>query len=309
MILHSEDRLIFLVEVHVTPPLNFSKGEESWRGGDVVMHKFAYKLAERGQRVVTFSEPMFPHENISFITSTYSDDGEMWFLSERLQFPLNETISVYPEIQPGQPFSTKFNARWFLSDDLNCPWIESENDAYFNFSVFKTDKPTQPLRAIHYNFDELYRTNYDRRKGFCHFLHKNIPENYESILEPFNSEDISDWREQGGISYLREKLNEYEYLITFDKQTVMTYLPGLCGCKSIIYNTDEQIEWKNMTPTEYRINYPHHKFGCAFGIEDIEWANKTIDLVPDHLREMEKLDDKTVDNFIEFWEKKVELKI
>ena len=28
-------------------------------------------------------------------------------------------------------------------------------------------------------------------------------------------------------------MNEYEYLITFDKHTAMTYLPGLCGCKSI----------------------------------------------------------------------------
>jgi hypothetical protein len=310
MILHNEGRLIFLMEVHVTPPLDLSKGKESWRGGDLVMHKLAYKLAERGQRVVTFSEPMFPHENISYVLTTFYDDGALWTLSEPIQFPLDKTISIYPQIQPGQPLNTKFNARWFLYDDIcYSTWRDTENDIYFNFSVFKTDKPTQPLRAIHYNFDELYRTNYDRRKGFCHFLYKNMPENYESILEPFNSEDISDWREQGGISYLREKLNEYEYLITFDKQTVMTYLPGLCGCKSIIYNTDEQIEWKNMTPTEYRLNYPHHKFGCAFGIEDIEWANKTIDLVPEHLKEMEKEDDKSVDNFIKFWEKKVELKI
>ena len=309
MILHNENRLTFLVEVHTTPPLDFSKGEESWRGGDVVMHKFAYKLAERGQRVVTFSEPMFPHENISFITSTYSDDGEMWFLSERLQFPLNETISVYPEIQPGQPLATKFNARWFLSDDLNHPWIESENDAYFNFSTWKTDRPTQHLKAIHYNFENLYKTNNGRRKGFCHVLHKYIPKDFESILKPFNSENISGWRERGGISYLREKLNEYEYLITFDKHTAMTYLPGLCGCKSILYNADEHIEWKNMTPEEYRLKHPHRKYGCAFGIEDIEWANKTIDLVPDHLKEMEKEDDKSIDNFIKFWEKKIGFKV
>ncbi|MAH07838.1 hypothetical protein CMI38_06330 [Candidatus Pacearchaeota archaeon] len=308
MILHSEDRLTFLVEVHVTPPLDLSKGKESWRGGDLVMHKLAYKLAERGQRVVIFSEPTFLHENIFFIPSINYDSG-VWVLNESIQFPLNETISIYPQIQPGQPFKTKFNARWFLSDDLNHSWIESENDAYFNFSTWKTDRSTQHLKAVHYNFENLYKTNNGRRKGFCHILHKNTPEDYESILKPFNSEDISDWIERGGISYLREKLNEYEYLITFDKHTAMTYLPGLCGCKTILYNAVEHTEWKNMTPEEYRLKHPHRKYGCAFGIEDIEWANKTIDLVPDHLREMEKLDDKTVDNFIEFWEKKVELKI
>jgi hypothetical protein len=306
MILNSEDRLTFLVEVHVTPPLDLSKGKESWRGGDLVMHKLAYKLAERGQRVVIFSEPTFLHENIFFIPSTNNDDG-MWVLNESIQFPLNETISIYPQIQPGQPFKTKFNARWFLSDDLNHSWIESENDAYFNFSTWKTDRSTQHLKAVHYNFENLYKTNNGRRKGFCHILHKNTPEDYESILKPFNSEDISDWIERGGISYLREKLNEYEYLITFDKHTAMTYLPGLCGCKTILYNAVEHTEWKNMTPEEYRLKHPHRKYGCAFGIEDIEWANKTIDLVPDHLKEMEKEDDKSIDNFIKFWEKKTRI--
>ena len=322
MILHSEDKLTFLVEIHRTPPPDLTSEENSvvWKklyrytGGDIVLHRLAYKLAERNQRVVMFTPPMFPHENILVLDSKLKaptdDDGRDWVLPEKLQYPIKETISVYPEIQPAQPFNTKYNARWFLSDDKNySSWAESENDAYFNFSTWKTDRPTQYLKAIHYNFENLYKTNNGKRKGFCHILYKYTPEDYESILKSFNSENLSDWHDKGGVSYLREKLNEYEYLITFDKQTVMTYLPGLCGCKSIIYNTDEQIEWKNMTPTEYRINYPHHKFGCAFGIEDIEWANKTIDLVPDHLREMEKLDDKTVDNFIEFWEKKVELKI
>jgi len=315
MILKSEDRLTFLVEVHVTPPLDLSKGKESWRGGDLVIHKLAYKLAERGQRVVIFTPPLFPHKNISVLESFKVDannpehDGADWNLPEILQYPKKETIAVYPEIQPAQPFNTKYITRWFLSDDNNySTWRDNPNDAYFNFSTWKTDRSTQHLKAVHYNFENLYKTNNGRRKGFCHILHKNTPEDYESILKPFNSEDISDWIERGGISYLREKLNEYEYLITFDKHTAMTYLPGLCGCKTILYNADEHIEWKNMTPEEYRLKHPHRKYGCAYGFRDIEWANNTIDLVPDHLKEMEKEDDKSVDNFIEFWEKKTGLR-
>jgi len=63
-----------------------------------------------------------------------------------------------------------------------------------------------------------------------------------------------------------------------------------------------------MTPEEYRLKYPQRKYGCAYGFRDIEWANSTIDLVPDHLREMEKEDDKTVENFIDFWRKKTGIK-
>jgi len=38
---------------------------------------------------------------------------------------------------------------------------------------------------------------------------------------------------------------------------------------------------------------------------DISWVNKTIDFVPDYLKELEKIDDKTVDCFVDFWKKKL----
>jgi hypothetical protein len=320
MILKSDGRLIFLVETHTTPPRDFSKGQDlkfgGWRGGDIVLHKLAHNLAKFNQRVLIFTPPLFPHENISVLESYKVDSKDLihrgadWNLPETLQYPIKETIAVYPEIQPAQPFNTKYIARWFLSDDNNySTWRDNPNDVYFSDpEQWHTNKSTLPLKAQYYNFENLYKTNNGRRKGFCHFLHKYTPEDYESILKPFNSEDISDWIERGGISYLREKLNEYEYLITFDKHTAMTYLPGLCGCKTILYNADEHIEWKNMTPEEYRLKYPQRKYGCAYGFRDIEWANSTIDLVPDHLREMEKEDDKTVENFIDFWRKKTGIK-
>jgi hypothetical protein len=326
MILHSEDRLTFFVDEHRTPTKKFrydpwmkTLSEEAFfqlyshGGGTIVLHKFAYKLAERGQRVVIFCEPMWDHDNIiSFKSIIDLSSGKVlkWSLPDTLNFPINSTVSVYSNHQQNNVFGTKYNAIWMMGDDQeHSTWEDTETiDAYFSYSTWKTKRKTMPLKTIHYSFDELYKTNNGKRKGFCHILHKYTPKNYESILKHFNSKDISDWKWSGGIDYLREILNEYEYLITFDKHTAMSYLPGLCGCKTIIYNADEHIEWKNMTPEEYRLKHPHRKYGCAFGIEDIEWANNTIDLVPDHLRKMEKEDDKSVDNFIEFWEKKTGLK-
>jgi hypothetical protein len=46
-------------------------------------------------------------------------------------------------------------------------------------------------------------------------------------------------------------------------------------------------------------------YGVAYGWEDIDWVRKTIDLVPEHLKDLESLYDKTVDNFINFWLKKI----
>ena len=46
-------------------------------------------------------------------------------------------------------------------------------------------------------------------------------------------------------------------------------------------------------------------FGVAYGWDDINWAQKTIDFVPEYLKELEVLDNKTVDNFIKFWKKRI----
>jgi|10_taG_2_1085330.scaffolds.fasta_scaffold100376_1 hypothetical protein len=330
MILHKEDRLTFLIDQHRVPTRKFryepwmkTLKEETFAkmyrhgGGDIAMHKLAYKLAERNHRVVMFCEPMWYHENIiSFKSMLHMNSGDgkgmTWFLPEMMQFPLDSTVSVYSNNQPNNHFNTDYNAIWMLTDDYDhSNWKNTKTeDVFFSYSTWKTKKETIPLKAIHYSFDELYKTNNGRRKGFCHFPHKYTPENYDSIIKSFDSDNIYDWKWSGGIDYLREILNEYEYLITFDKHTAMTYLPGLCGCKTIILNTDDDSwpvdddEWKKLTPEEYRLKHPHRKYGCAFGIEDIEWANRTIDLVPDHLKEMEKEDDKTVDNFIRFWKEK-----
>ena len=59
------------------------------------------------------------------------------------------------------------------------------------------------------------------------------------------------------------------------------------------------------SPTEYRLENPIQAFGVAYGWDDIGWANKTIDLVPNYLKELEKIDNKTVDGFIKYWENKI----
>jgi len=46
-------------------------------------------------------------------------------------------------------------------------------------------------------------------------------------------------------------------------------------------------------------------FGVAYGWDDISWANSTIGMVRDHLIELEKIDQKTIDEFVKYWELKL----
>ena len=68
----------------------------------------------------------------------------------------------------------------------------------------------------------------------------------------------------------------------------------------VVLNTDE-----NITPIEYRMNNPVQMCGVAYGMNDIKWAEQTIGLVKYNLLQLEKQDNKTVDEFIRYWESKI----
>jgi hypothetical protein len=312
---NDDGKLNFLVSIN-TP---FSV---SLTGGVVAMHQLAYKIAEKGHNVYTFCEPEFPHKNISVIPSTLNkQEGFVNYWSwELFNYPLHNTISIYPQITRGNPYGTKHTVRWILYDtEIEIEKDYGKDDVYFNYGNFKTfrETPKNKLTIFNYNFEKLYKENFEDRKGFCHIVHKHTPPNGEIIFEQLNSVSLNDWKTRGAYDYLREQFNKYEYFLTYDQKSFYTLAAGLCGCKSIILNPgrsyefapnaySESQDYQNLlTPTEYRLENPIQMFGVAYGWDDLSWANKTVDMVPNHLKELEKIDDKTVDNFIKYWENKI----
>ena len=78
-------------------------------------------------------------------------------------------------------------------------------------------------------------------------------------------------------------------------------LAALCGCRSIIINTDPLI-----TPDEYREIFPIAKYGISYGWNDIKHADLTRDLLRDFIKSIEKESIKNVASFIDFWVNKVD---
>ena len=315
MTLENNGKINFLIGVH-TP---FSP---ALTGGIVAMHKLAYELADRGHNVYIFCEPEYPHENIRVIPSTLKrQEGFVeWYSWQQFNYNIGNTVSIYPQITRENPFNTKHVVRWVLYDTE--PDIENAygpNDVYFNYGDFKTFKNVEhrPLTVFNYYFDKLYQTNTGKRKGFCHIIHKHTPPDGLEIFKNLNSVDLTNWKSKGAYDYLREQLNQYEYFLTYDQKSFYTLAAGLCGTKSIILNPGQQYEFTGnaltmdekynniLTPTEYRLKNPIQMFGTAYGWEDIQWANNTVDMVKDHLIELEKIDKKTIDNFVRYWEIKI----
>ena len=282
-----------------------SIGYES-KGGSIVGHKLAYELACLGHFVYIHNPPLYPHKNIGVIkTEKFEIDGG-WrysFQTEHFRFKQNHTVSIYSQITGGNPFNTDNVTRWILHDYEEEKWETfKENDYICNYGVFKVPKGTEqsPLTTLDYKFDKLINYNNPNRGGFAHLFHKNTPKWGYDFLKNIGSTLIPTYNGKKDLDYLTEEFNKYEYLLTFDDKSYYTSMAGLCGTKSIILNPNPKL-----TPLEYRKQNPIQMCGVAYGINDIDWANKTIGLVRDNLLQLEKQDKLTISNFANYWENKL----
>ena len=98
---------------------------------------------------------------------------------------------------------------------------------------------------------------------------------------------------------MADVFNEHEYFLTFDDKTFLTLAAAMCGCKPIILKNN------NISPSEFREKNPLQKYGVAYGIDDLDWVEKTISKVPEYVDYMDEMDNKTIDEFIIFWENKL----
>ena len=314
MQLISNDKLTFVIDLNTT----FG---ESLTGGLIALHYLAFLLAEEGHNVYIFSKPEYPHPNIHTIPSFKTIDGFInGYTFQPFTFDVNRTISIYPQITRYNPFNTKHVVRWILyhtEHDIENTY--SDTDYYFNFGDFKTykDKNYGTLTVINYNFDKFSNQDDNNRSGFCHLFHKNTPPDAQDYIKSIKSTDLDNWKLSGNFNYLNEQFNKHEYFLTFDKKSFFTVAASLCGCKSIILNSEDHYEWANnaytdlyqqeikMKPHEYRIKNPLQMVGVAFGFEDLDWAKKTLPHAKKYHESMDNLNKDTVKNFIKFFEKKI----
>ena len=274
------------------------------KGGTYAIHKLAYELANLGHYVYMFNDPIHPHENINIISTYKTEYDNNWWGSYQWE-PFNynpyRTISIYTNLTWGNPFNTINNARWFLGHYEEEKWDSQKNDVIYNFGSFEIpEKNQRKLTIFDYHLDKFYNKHSPNRKGFAYLLHKNTPEWGKEFLSNFGATEIPHYNGQKTIEYLLDEFNKYEYLLTFDDKSYYTSIAALCGTKSIILNPN-----KDILPSEYRENNPIQMCGVAYGMNDLRWAENTIDLVRDNLSELEKRDKQTIYNFVEFWKNKL----
>lgn len=267
---------------------------EVFSGGVLALHKLAYEIASRGCKVTIFTEPEYPHENI--FVQPNSDENN-------LNFDFDPKITVMIPSHNWKNNGRLENvARWVLyhidKDDMNN--IE-DTDEIFNYGSFNVGNKNiiKTLTVFDYHEDLFINQNKNRDKKYCYITNKNHPNNWKEIFENhYGADNLTDWKTKG-YSYLVDRLNEYEYLLTYDDKSFYTLAATMCGTKVILLGKE------NETNLKYKLSTPYNLFGVSCGFDDIEWSKKTIGLVPLLVSELKKSDDNTVNDFIKYWEEKI----
>lgn len=204
---------------------------------------------------------------------------------------LDNAIVVYSEIVDGNPLNVKNVVRWLLHTPgfHNKKVKFSPNEMIFGFGEkfstqeFQINKDN--LLTIFYIMTDIYKqTNFNDRVGSCHMIRKGkdkefVHEKDSLLVDGMSHEELS------------EIFNQKKYFISYDPYTYYSIYASLCGCISIIIpdNGVKKEQWHPKVEDTY---------GLAYGLDDIEYAEKTKRLMLEYIEKQQNENIKSVENFI-----------
>jgi hypothetical protein len=260
-------------------------------GGIIVLHLLCEKIISNGYDCKLISMNDNIPENKYKKIYTYKND-------------IQDSIVIYPEIISGNPLNAKKVIRWILCElgsncDRNIYKTWDKNDIIYFYATFNPKISVSKYlfcidldkSIINYNKNERKKDCFEIRKS--HKFHKNL-----KFIHPKDSYEIKNLP-------LKERIkifNNHRYYYCYDPYCGNIIVAGLCGCIPIIVPI-ENISKKDWTKTLPSINYLNENkkdylYGFAYGIEDIEYAKNTNNLIYEEQNNIIKYGEKTIVNMI-----------
>jgi len=273
-------------------------------GGITVQYYFAKLLKNKNIDIKIYSDYYICNDIFTDFTNIFDNEN---------------TIVLYCEGIEGNPLNAKYVVHWLLSEmGKNVPYERyfswSKNDlCYYFLSEKKIKDSPEKVGSIYKFLTTIYLKpntfiNYHSsiRKGYCHIFKKS---NYHRNLQPFHPNDSVNIEGFNTYEDLVKIFNDYEYFICYDPACFLVWIAGLCGCIPILHKVENVTKEQYFTGNgdtnscfyTYYQNYPYTDYpGIAYGIEDIDFAKQTIDLLPDLLmKQIEYMNNSCVDSFIQ----------
>jgi hypothetical protein len=190
---------------------------------------------------------------------------------------LKNAIVVYPEIIEGNPLGSKAVVRWLLHrpghhtgkavfgpDDLFFFYQDAFDDPRIN------SNPENRL-TLTWLIDAYREQKNTERSGSAYLLRKGKGRPLVHDLENSICVDELSHAERAAV------FNQVEYFYSYDLYTMYSRYAALCGCIPIIV-PDPAITKEQWVPRE------DHRYGLAYGSEEIPWAIATHEKLLEQIR-------------------------
>jgi hypothetical protein len=246
-------------------------------GGIMSLHILAKMLADKDNDVTVSSKDTMKNSR----AKTNKNES----LSE-------DTMVIYPEIITGNPYNSKHVTRWLLNTPgvIGGDGVYDENDLIYKYSEYFKAPDESKVKGILTTFDAKMDIFYDmnlERSGECYFIHKSKRKKLDKhSIDSINIEGLSN-------EDLSKVFNTTEIFICYDNMTFRSIQAALCGCISVIIPDGE------MEREDFLRKSKLHKYGIAFGLDDIQHAKETKDKVNKYLIYLQEKCEKLVDSYLE----------
>lgn len=270
-----------IIYMHM-PTFNFEDG------GTVVQYFLAQKLEKLGHNVRICTKNHIPN---TIFCKYYNND-----------FPINDdTIVIYCEGVIGNPLNARKVVRWMLSElgqnvpiDFLNTWSKKELVYYFNYEKKLYEQPKK-IGSIYKLLTSLYldpsirQINFDERTGICYTIRKAHEIHKKGIRKAHPSNSFEITRDHSKNDCIKI-FNTHKWFMCYDSITFLYVMSALCGCIPVIYKVEglSKKDWINTTAFADYFKYKddYTLYGVAYGKEEMKFAEDTIHLANDQLREI-----------------------
>jgi prefoldin subunit 5 len=270
-------------------------------GGWTVMFYLGQKIKEKYKNVQIYSPIYKEFNEYGLIFNDFTNDTN---------FDIENTIVIYPEIFTDNPLNAKYVIRWILAEigincDKNIYQYWNKNDLVYYYSretkfieyLEKVDTIYKQLSIIFVN--NIFENKKNIKEGSCFTWRKvHIHKNVENIHPTDSFEIINQSHDELNIIF-----NKYKYFYCYDPFTFLACISLLCGCVSIIYPLEGVTKKEWLTRSPFYNYLKDHKidnfYGIAYGLDDLKYAEETIDKAPEFLKNMiNEINDTSINSFV-----------
>ena len=278
-------------------------------GGVIVLHQLCHLLNQLGFNACLWPAyiPVFnwkrPRKSLRLFYTYLRKDRKRIFKTNKFfntpiatKTNLKNAVTIYSEVVIGNPLNAKNVVRWLLhKPGYHTGKVDfTPSELTFGYSTFtggsfmNIDK--EHVLYIRYIMSDIYKqTNFSTREGYCHLIRKGkgkTPVHPKSsvLVDNLSHEEIS------------KIFNKSKYFISYDPYTFYSTYASMCGCISIV------IPDENVTKDAW-YGKIENTYGLSYGMDDIEYADETKELMFRYIAAQEGENMNNVDAFAKKCEK------